>query len=217
MKIFLVEDNKPLNDLLSKTLKKLGFDVDTFSDGKEAFDNISLDYDLFIVDINLPYINGLELIRQIKKINKCAKVIIISAEIDIDVILKAYDIGANDYVKKPFDIRELVAKIKNSFCSNYDNIVLFENGVKYDKEQRVFILNNKEIKITKKESLLLDILIKYQNKTVPNDVIEQYVWPDIEKRGYVRQLVSKLRNKLPFEFIKNHSTTGYKIVPKIIS
>jgi len=217
MKIFLVEDNKPLNDLLSKTLKKLGFDVDTFSDGKEAFDNISLDYDLFIVDINLPYINGLELIRQIKKINKCAKVIIISAEIDIDVILKAYDIGANDYVKKPFDIRELVAKIKNSFCSNYDNIVLFENGAKYDKEQRVFIVNNKEIKITKKESLLLDILIKYQNKTVPNDVIEQYVWPDIEKRGYVRQLVSKLRNKLPFEFIKNHSTTGYKIVPKIIS
>jgi len=217
MKIFLVEDNKPLNELLSKTLEKLGYNVKAFHDGQDAFDNLSLDYDLFIVDINLPQINGLELIKYIKKIDRCAKIIILSAEIDIEVILKAYDIGANDFVKKPFDIRELVAKIKNNFClTDNSNIIVFENCGEYDKEQRVFNLNGKEIKLTKKEGLLLEILIKYQNKTVPNDIIENYVWPDIEKRGYVRQLVSKLRNKIPCKLIENHSVAGYRIIPKII-
>jgi len=216
MRIFLVEDNRPLSALLAKTLTKIGIGVDAYDDGKDAFDSISLDYDLFIVDINLPHINGLELIKRIKQVNKCARIIVISAEIDIDIILRAYDIGANDFVKKPFDIRELIAKIKNNFCISNDSIVVFESCGEYDKEQRIFKIDNKEIRLTKKESLLLEILIKYNNRTVSNEIIERYVWSDGDKQGYVRQLVSKLKHKIPCKLIENHSTTGYRIIPKII-
>ena len=216
MKIFLVEDNKPLNDVLSKTLLTLGYDVKSFDDGREAFENILIKYDLYIIDINLPYINGLELIKAIKTNYKDANIFVISAEIEIDMILKAYDIGVNDYIKKPFDIRELVAKIKNNFHNMNNNIIKFENGYVYDKTQRIFIVNDKEIKLTQKEALLLEILIQYKNKIVPNNIIENHVWSDNYKIGYVRQLVSKLKKKLPIKIIENHSTNGYRIIPKII-
>ena len=217
MKIFLVEDNQPLNDVLSKTLKNIGYDVRSFSDGREAFKNISVKFDLYIIDINLPYINGLELIKSIKSNFSDANIFVISAEIDIDMVLKAYDIGINDYIKKPFDIRELVAKIKNNCFSNEVDVINFENNCKYDKKQRIFIIDGKNIKLTKKESLLLDILIKYKNRTVPNNIIESYVWPDNYKSGYVRQLISKIKRKFPIKIIENHSTNGYRIVPKIIN
>ena len=210
MKIFLVEDDQLLNETIVNVFSKVNYDVTTFNDGKDAFDNLNNSYDLYMIDINLPHINGLELVKQIKFMNKDANIFIMSADINIDTIVDAYDIGCTDYIKKPFDMREVIAKIENTLNIIPNNIV-FENCGEYNRVERTFILDGVIIKLTNKEALLLDILIKYSGKTVSNEKIENYVWGETFTNGHVRQLISKLRSKIPCNIIENHTSNGYKL------
>ena len=213
MKIFLVEDDENLNKAINMSFANIGFEVTSFQDGQEAFENISNQFDLFIVDINLPNVNGIELVRKIKNLNKEANVFIISADINIDTIIEAYDLGAADYIKKPFDIREILVKIKHTL-SVTPSSVKFKNcpGSEYKADEKMFIYKNQEFKITQKESKLLEILIKNANKAVSNETIEEFVWSNTEKKGHVRQLVAKLRKKLPCDIIENHTLNGYRVL-----
>lgn len=212
MKIFLVEDDIALNEAISTTFSSIGYEVTTFEDGKTAFDNINQSYDLYMIDINLPNVNGIELVKQIKRIYKEANIFIMSADLNIQTILKAYDIGCSDYIKKPFDIREIIAKIKHTLKIPQGNI-RFKNCPYslYNRDKKVFIYNNEEIRLTAKELLLLEILIKNGNNTVSNEQIEDYVWGETYKNGHVRQLVAKLRRKISCNIIENYNSTGYLI------
>ena len=111
MKIFLLEDDYSLNESIKEIIELENHTIDNFYDGEVAFNNFSNDYDLFILDINVPNIKGLELLKIIKNTNFRTKVIIISANININLIKEAYDLGCDDYLKKPFDLEELVLKI----------------------------------------------------------------------------------------------------------
>jgi DNA-binding response OmpR family regulator len=212
MKIFLVEDDTSLNEAITATFSSLGYKVTSFDDGKTAFDNIDKSYDLFMIDINLPNVNGMELVKQIKRVYKEANVFIMSADIDIQTILKAYDIGCIDYIKKPFDIREIIAKIKHTLKIPLGN-VRFKNCPLsiYNKDKQVFVYNKKEIRLTAKELLLFEILLKNANNTVSNDQIEDYVWGESFRNGHVRQLVAKLRKKIACNIIENYNSNGYII------
>ncbi|MCT7556362.1 response regulator transcription factor [Aliarcobacter butzleri] len=106
-KIFLLEDDYCLNDTIKDMLNKNGFSVDAFYDGEKAFENILGEYVLYILDINVPNIDGIIILEKIKSVNSNAKVIIISANIDIDKITEAYEKDCDDYIKKPFDLQEL--------------------------------------------------------------------------------------------------------------
>ena len=110
MKIFLLEDDYSLNEAIKEIIQLESHSVENFYDGETAFSKISNDFDLYILDINIPNINGLEILKQIKQINPKTKVIIISANINIDLIREAYTLGCDDYIKKPFDIEELLFK-----------------------------------------------------------------------------------------------------------
>lgn len=213
MKIFLVEDDINLNSAIETTFINLGYDVTPFHDGQDAFDNISKEYDLFIVDINLPNINGIELVKKIKKSHTNANVFIISADLNIETIIKAYDLGCMDYIKKPFDIREIIAKIEHTLKVQPAS-VKFKNcpHAEYDMEQKMFLYKKMEIKITQKESLLLKVLINNANQHVNNEQIEDYIWGESYKNGHVRQLVAKLRKKLPCDIIENHTLNGYRVL-----
>lgn len=122
MKIFLLEDDFSLNESIKDMLESENFIVDSFYDGKVALDNISGDYELFILDIFVPNLNGILLLEKIKKINKNSIVFIMSANIDIDTIKGAYLKGCDDYIKKPFNIQELLFKL-----ANLRRIVIFSN------------------------------------------------------------------------------------------
>jgi len=211
MKIFLVEDDELLNDIIVTTLEGINYEVSSFNDGKKALDNIHAGYDLYLLDINLPHVNGLELLKKIKSVNSEANIFILSADIDIKTVLSAYNTGCNDFIKKPFDIREVVAKIKNSLKEEPVEVPLVHNGMYY-KNEKIITFGSKTVKLTKKEVLLMDILIKYRGKNVNNAQIEAYVWGENNLGGYVRQLVSKIRSKLPYkDVIENHTSSGYKI------
>ncbi len=210
MNIFLVEDDSILNEIITGNLKALGYKVTTFTDGQDAFDNIEGDFDSYLIDINLPKINGLELVKQIKSFNIDAKVFIISGDINIETILSAYDLGCDDYIKKPFDVREIVAKINYSLIQTSRVITLSKYCI-YDPKNTLLLFKDNIVRLTNKETLLLDILIKNIGQTVKNEQIENYVWDEIVGNGYVRQLISKLRKSLPCDIITNHVANGYKI------
>jgi DNA-binding response OmpR family regulator len=123
MKIFLLEDDYSLNEAIKEILELENHIVDNFYDGEIAFDNIlNNNYDLYILDVNVPNIDGLEVLEKIKSISLNLNVIIISANINIDLIKKAYLLGCDDYLKKPFDLEELILMLaryekKNKYIS----------------------------------------------------------------------------------------------------
>ncbi len=111
MKIFLLEDDYSLNEAIKEIIELENHSIDNFYDGENALSNIRYDYDLYILDINTPNIDGLELLKIIKSTNFKSKVIMISANINIELMKKAYDLGCDDYIKKPFNLEELIFKI----------------------------------------------------------------------------------------------------------
>ena len=141
MKILLLEDDIALNKSIYDALVYSGYSVDTFFDGNDVIDNLSSIYDLYIMDINVPNISGLELLNLIHNQNNQSKIIMISANTDINIIENAYNLGCIDYLKKPFHLKELRIKIDMLFSNS--NSLLEELKLKPDsnlskKEKRFF-------------------------------------------------------------------------------
>ncbi len=210
MRIFLVEDDVDLNYQITKTLTTIGFNVASFTNGVDAISSISNRYDIYFIDLNLPDMNGLEVVQSIKSLKINAPIFIISGDSTIDSIEKAYEIGCQDYIKKPFDIKELVIKVNQIFNHN-SHIVQVARKCEYDLIKETLYVKNEELHLTIKEKALFHILVKNIGQTVSNEYIEAYVWGMDVEYGYVRQLVNKLRKKLPCDIIKNHTANGYRI------
>ncbi|MCT7515310.1 response regulator transcription factor [Aliarcobacter cryaerophilus] len=210
MKIFLLEDDFSLNESIKDMLESENFIVDSFYDGKIALDNISGDYELFILDIFVPNLNGILLLEKIKKINKNSIVFIMSANIDIDTIKGAYLKGCDDYIKKPFNIQELLFKLAK-FKKN-SNIFKFDDQTLFDMETKKFIYNNSEIELTKNEKNFLHLLICNQGKCVNYTLIEDVVYDgEFKSLDAIRSLIKRLRKKLPKDIIFNNLDEGYFI------
>ena len=131
----------------------------------------------------------------------------------INTILEAYNLGCNDYIKKPFDLREIIAKINITFEHITKEQFKLTNDCYFNSKDRVIKYNNKLINLTKKEANLLDILVKNIGKMVSVKEIELAVWGENFANGHTRQLISKLKKILPCsEIIHNHSSNGYGII-----
>jgi len=215
MKIFLVEDNEELNHYMTEALTKIGYKVVSCIGNNldEAFNIVEEYFDLYLIDINLPTLNGLELVKRIKAKRATSKVFIISGDDNINTILKAYDLGCDDYIKKPFDLREIVVKIDLKFQEKLENKVKISDDCFYDKKKKFLYHNGKIVTLTNKESILLNILVVNLGQIVSNETIEKSVWEKKSSNGHLRQLVSKLKKTMPCEnVIHNHSSQGYGII-----
>lgn len=114
MRLLIVEDEKELCDTVAKSLYGAGYEVDTCYDGDEALDYIlSDDYDLIVLDLNLPGMDGMDILRELRKKNEETKVLILSARSQIADKVEGLDAGANDYMEKPFHLQELEARIRS--------------------------------------------------------------------------------------------------------
>lgn len=114
MRLLIVEDEKELCDTIAKTLYQSGYEVDTCYDGDEAFDYIlAEDYDLIVLDLNLPGTDGMDILKELRKENEETKVLILSARSQIMDKVEGLDAGANDYMEKPFHLQELEARIRS--------------------------------------------------------------------------------------------------------
>lgn len=206
----LVEDEYLLNKAIKSYLVSKKFTVDGFTDGLEALSKITNGYDLFILDIDIPHISGIELLEEIRKVYKFTPIIIISATIDMNIITEAYTKGCNDYLKKPFDIKELALKIL-AHTRDVQEIILLGQGLRYDKNRDILLDDEDEISLTVKEQLFISILLQNRGTIVTHEHLEVAIWGVDEGVPHLRQLVSRLRKKLPFELIENRVGEGYII------
>ena len=215
MKIFLLEDDYSLNEAIKEIIQLENHNVENhivenFYDGELAFNGISNDFDLYILDINIPNINGLEILKHIKQINPKTKVIIISANINIDLIREAYILGCDDYIKKPFDLEELVFKINR--YENKKRIVCLDENIIFNLLSKELFINNQNVDLTKNERNLLFLLLENSGNRISYEQIENFVYEGNAKTSdAIRSLIKRLRKKLPKDVISNSLEEGYYI------
>ena len=210
MKLMLVEDEYLLNKAIKSYLVSKGFRVEAFTDGLEALASINNAYDVFILDIDIPQLSGIELLEKIRQVFPTTPVIIISATIDMDMITKAYTKGCNDYLKKPFDIKELELKIK-ALTRSYESEVIIKDSLVYNKDKQLLSFEQKTIPLTVNEQMLLNVLLQNRGAVVSHEVLESAIWDLSSEKTYLRQLVTRVRKKLPFDIIENRVGEGYVI------
>lgn len=210
MKILLLEDNKRLSNLIIEALEEKNYKVDWFEDGKIALESIYNGYDCFILDINVPGLDGLTLLKELRDMNKTTPAIIISANVELETIKDAYIKGCDEYIKKPFYIYELELKL-DKLCKRKDENLKLPNNFIYDIEkEKLFDEKNEEVKLAKKEILLFNLFAKNLEKVISFEQIEQYVWEgDLTTNENIRALVKRLRKKLPIDTIISQGGMGY--------
>jgi len=212
MKILLLEDDYSLNETIRETIQSYNYEVDSFYDGLEAYDNISSKYDLYILDINTPNIEGIDILSHIKSSNPKTKVIMISAIIDIEKIREAYKKGCDDYIKKPFDIDELIFKIERIDDNNINSIKRLNSNTTFCSEKKELFIQNKRCDLTKNERYFLHLLIENIGNTITHEQIEDFIYKGSSKSpDAVRSMVKRLRKKLPENIIQNNIEEGYFI------
>ena len=213
-KILLVEDNEELNIAISDFLKSLKYGVTSIFNGNDAINIIDInDYDLYIVDINIPHISGLDVVKYIRQKNNISSIIVITASLGIDCFVDAFNNGCNEFIKKPFHLKELYIRMKKLIKNLPSDICKINDSIYYNFELEELIIENKVIHLRKKANRLLKLLLKNINKTVNNDEIINYVWENDLKENYpLRQLVTELRKELGsnVNFITAKVGVGYK-------
>lgn len=219
-KIYLVEDDKNLNLILSSYLEKEGFLVSSFLNGSVAKENIPNPPDLWILDIMLPDIDGYSLIKEIKKTTPDIPIIFISArDADIDRVL-GLELGCDDYLSKPFLPRELVIRTKN-ILDRYkkqdekDKLKLYRIGpYKIDKRSRIVSVGENEIKLTSKEYDLLLYFLDNIGLALSRDQILTNIWEEdyFGSDRVVDDLVRRLRKKMKKLNIETLYSHGYRMV-----
>lgn len=215
--ILLIEDDRPLNKAISVYFKKEKFYVLSSFSGQEALDILSQNnLDLIILDINLPDLSGFDLIEQIKIINSNIPILILSA-CDLDsAILHGFNLGAEDYVTKPFNIEILHKKINVILKRNTKNTFYKDDHLFFDKNTSKLVIDNKEIKLTPLEFKLLSLFLENQNQIILKETIIEKIWDSNENYGDEHTLlvnISRLRNKIEDDkhhYIKTVYGLGYR-------
>ena len=216
MKIVLLEDELMLRSSIEEYLEALGHKVIAFGNGEEAYEAIQNDvYDLLILDINTPKLNGLNLLKSLNEIEHTFPTIFISANVDIDDISKAFELGASDYLKKPFHLKELglrIDKIKKEYeIKNLQHIILSPKYVFSKQEQMLFYNNNVQV-LTKKQLQIVTLLCENVGVVVDFEKFRSYVWNDEPvDNATIRAEISRFRKLLKEDFIINLKGVGYKI------
>jgi two-component system, OmpR family, response regulator len=209
MKILLLEDNKKLNETITKRLKLKNYNVISFTDGADAYEKITEGFSCFILDINVPNVDGINILKKIREYYKIVPVIIISGSVELDVIKQSYDFGCNDYLKKPFFIDELEIKIEK-LCNIEDKNIYFDENSYFDFRSATVVIDNKETRLTKKEKLLMNLFLSKKNQVITYETIENYVWEgSFVSLESIRSLIRRLRKLLDKDYIQTVVDTGY--------
>lgn len=216
MKILVLEDNERLCKLIENALTKENYNVDTFFDGEDALDAIDNGYECFILDINVPRLDGISILETIRTYHSDVPVIIISANYELEKVQTSYEIGCDDYLKKPFFMYELIKKVKK-LCYVAPMQLDLGDGFIFDYTRHFLSKDGVEVKLAKKEILFLELLSKDIHRVFSFDEIEDYVWEgDPTTLMNIRALVKRLRKKIPEDTIKIVKGMGYSANAKLV-
>ena len=201
MRILVVEDSKDLNLLIVKTLKKSGYSVDGCYDGEEAkLYLLGAEYDAILLDIMMPKLNGYELLKQLREQGNDTPVLFLTAKDAISDRVKGLDLGADDYLVKPFDFDELLARIRvmtRKRSGSRSNVFTYED-LSVDTQKRIVTREGKEISLIPKEFTILEHLIRNQGMVISREQLENRIW-NYEYSGSSNNIdvyLSRLRKKI---------------------
>lgn len=217
--ICLLEDEEQLRNILSLYLSNEGFSVSSFADLNSAFDNISDNVDLYVIDIMLPDGSGFELMNKVKALNPSTPVILISARgDDIDKIL-GLEMGCDDYIAKPFMPRELVLRAKKlldrvpSSEKALENHIIKLGEYSIDTKKRIVFFNSEEIDLSSLEYDLLTYFVNNNSIALSRNKILKNVWGDnyFGSDRVVDNSIKRIRKKLPNINIETIYGYGYRL------
>lgn len=218
MRILIVEDETELQATIAEGLRLDGYAVDTCDNGADACELCFVEiYDLVILDLNLPQMDGFEVLRQIRTFNSELKILILSARNSVNDKVEGLDSGANDYLTKPFDFVELEARIRNLLRRNFiqqNNILEFDKVKLNVSKQQVFVCDT-EVKMTKKEFAILQYFLMNKNKIISQEELIEHIWDSSVNsfsgavRVHMASLRKKLKKILAYDLIETKVGVGY--------
>ncbi len=201
MRILVVEDEKDLNNIITKHLKKNNFSVDSVFNGEEALEYLEYGaYDLIVLDIMLPKLNGYEVVKKLRENKNETAVLMLTARDSIDDKIKGLDLGADDYLIKPFDFGELLARIRALVRRKYGNTsnTMEIDDLCIDIAKKTVVRAGKNIELTGKEYEVLEYLIQNKGHVLSRDKIRDSVW-DYGYEGesnIIDVLIKNIRKKI---------------------
>ncbi|QKF76573.1 response regulator transcription factor [Arcobacter defluvii] len=215
MKILLVEDDFMLNEMITEYLSSTGHAIISAKNGVEALEILNSEkFDLLILDISLPDIDGFTILERLHEQKLNIPTIYISALIDIEDISRAFDLGCFDYLKKPFHLKELTLRINKILKTRIvpQKHKRLSNQYSFDAETMTLYFNNEPHILPKRQLQIIELLAQNRSLVVNYDMFRTYVWnDDYIDNATIRAEVNRVKTVLKEDFIKNIRGSGYII------
>lgn len=219
LRLLVMEDELLICDIMSEFLSKCGYEVVCVNDGIEAIDKAYEEhFDAFILDVKVPLINGFDVLKILREKKQRAPAIFVTSLASIADLSKGYDAGCDDYIKKPFELKELQLRlqkvIQKSLSLNNSDIITLNKEWSFEPNNGKLFNSERELFLTKKETKLLNMLLSYKGKMVSNEQLIANVWnyDDEATEENLRTHIKKLRKILGKDLIQNIRKQGYLIV-----
>ena len=223
MKILVVEDEIELLNSIGKGLRLDGYYVDLAENGEKALELAYIEeYDLIILDLNLPDMFGLDILKELRKISISTKVIILTAISTLETKIDGLDLGANDYMVKPFYFKELEARIRALLRRNYntENANLCFGDLEFDTAKRELKVKGTVLELTKKEKAIIEYFLLNKDKIISAEELLSHAWDSDADyfsnsvRVHLTTLRKKIKEILDYNPIENKIGEGYFLVDK---
>lgn len=220
MKILVIDDEPPIRKLLRMGLSTQGYEILDASNGKIALELLAQDPDLIILDLGLPDIPGYELLRLIRGRNDAVPIIVLSSRGDEAGKVQALDLGADDYITKPFGMDELLARMRAALRHQLqvqgERPVFRAGDLSVDLVRRIVKVGDKDVKLSPKEYDLLRVLVQHAGKVLTHRFLLSELWDELTDAQYLRVYVRQLRQKIEGDaeqpqYILTETGIGYRM------
>ena len=220
LRVLVIDDEPPIRKLLRMGLGTQGYRVIEAADGQSALDHMREKPDLVILDLGLPDVQGLELLRTMRTRDERVPIVVLSSRADEVAKVQALDLGADDYVTKPFGMDELLARIRAALRHQLQvqgERPIFRLGdLSVDLVRRIVKTGDKEVKLSPKEYELLRLLVQHAGKVLTHRFLLKELWSDLTDAQYLRVYVRQLRQKVEADpqrpqYILTETGIGYRL------
>jgi len=218
-KIFLLEDDITLQETVSEYFEDLGYEVDTAEDGEEAMDKLyEKQYDIMLLDVKVPHISGFDLLKEVRSRGGTTPAIFITSLNSIEDLSRGYESGCDDYIRKPFALRELQMRVetilKREFFHKSGKKIEIDDHRVYHIDENLLYIDGEPQNLNNKESKLLKLFLQHQNQVLSHEKIYDTLWEYDEQysEASLRTYIKNLRKLLGKERIVSIKKQGYKFI-----
>jgi len=220
LRVLVIDDESPIRKLLRMGLATQGYEILEASNGKSGLEILAQNPDLVILDLGLPDIQGLDLLRMIRGRNEKVPIVVLSSRGDEAGKVEALDLGADDYLTKPFGMAELLARmraaVRHQLQVQGERPVFHVGDLSVDLVRRIVKVGEKEVKLSPKEYDLLRVLVQHAGKVLTHKFLLAELWDDLKDPQYLRVYVRQLRQKIEADlqrprYLLTETGIGYRL------